>query len=227
MLTYLMKGGPLLIAIGICSIAAGTYCVLQWLRIREANQPRSKWISDLLGAVTKRDWSAATRIAGQSRHPFAQPWSVAFQLLADGRSDFRDIEETVSVEGSEVVSRLEVHLKPIATITTILPMLGFLGTILGLIVSFQNWEQMGAQVSIGALAGGIYQAMITTAAGLMTAIPYYILHHYFSARVQNLSLQLSKETTLLFRWTKEALLADFSSERAASVRETHAFSREI
>src|SRR3989338_4108914 len=73
-------------------------------------------------------------------------------------------------------------------------------------VSFQNWEQMGAQVSISALAGGIYQAMITTAAGLITAIPYHLLYHYFTARAEQTALELSGETTELFRLIKDVLL---------------------
>jgi biopolymer transport protein ExbB len=67
------------------------------------------------------------------------------------------------------------------------PMLGFLGTIIGLIQAFMNWESLGEKITINVLAGGIYQAMITTAAGLSIAIPYYLIYNHLVTRVGRLS----------------------------------------
>lgn len=96
--------------------------------------------------------------------------------------------------GGEVVASLESHLGALATITGVEPMLGFLGTIIGLIQAFMQWETMGDTITINALAGGIYQAMITTAAGLSVAIPYYLIHNHLVTRVGALA-RLTEERT--------------------------------
>ena len=208
MLFYLTRGGPLLYVIGLCSVVAGALSIVQWLRLRNASQNFSKAAAEITKAVQKRNWANALGLCEFHRHPFLKPWRTAFHLLIDGQSDLKDVEEAVSIEGSKLMSEIESPLKPLAALTTVLPMLGFLGTIVGLIISFQNWEQMGAQVSIAKLAGGIYQAMITTAAGLIAAIPYHLLYHYFVARAERTALELSKVTSELFRWIKDALLRD-------------------
>ena len=85
--------------------------------------------------------------------------------------------------GGEVVVGLESYMGALATIIGVEPMLGFLGTIVGLIQAFMQWETMGDKITINALAGGIYQARITTAAGLIIAIPYYLIHNHLVTRV--------------------------------------------
>ena len=215
MLFYLIKGGPLLIAIALCSVLAGACSIIQWLRLRRASRDLTKQIVQIERLIRKRDWTQSLELSSHENHPFLRTWCTGFELLAEGKSDLRDIEGTVSIEGARTVAHLESMLKPIGTMTTILPMLGFLGTILGLIISFHNWEQMDAHVSISQLAGGIYQAMITTAAGLITAIPYYLIHHYFTARTEACALNLSKMTTELFRWIRDALLGEMPVESEA------------
>jgi biopolymer transport protein ExbB len=66
------------------------------------------------------------------------------------------------------------------------PMLGFLGTILGLIQAFMTWESYASSITVSQLAAGIYQAMITTAGGLIVAIPYYIIYHVFMNKTDSI-----------------------------------------
>jgi len=99
--------------------------------------------------------------------------------------------------GGEVVASLEAYLATLATIIGIEPMLGFLGTIIGLIKAFMTWEALGERITINLLAGGIYQAMITTAAGLIIAIPYYLIYSYLVTRVKNLTRILEERTETL------------------------------
>lgn len=199
-----------MIAIGLCSIAAGALSIIQWLRLLETSDNTLKPVNEMAQAIQKREWAQAVQIAEQYDHPFLKPWCAGLLLFIEGKSDLRDIEEAVSIEGTKMITKLESALHQLGALTAVLPMLGFLGTILGLIISFETWEQMGAQVSISALASGIYQAMITTAAGLITAIPYTLLYHYFTAQCQKAALKFSKETTELFRVVKDTLLRETS-----------------
>ena len=215
MLNYLIKGGPVMIPIVLCSIAAGTLVIIQWLRILEASQNHSDTRNQIRQSIQRRDWSRVLQIMDQYDHPFLNAWRTGFSLLAEGKNNLHDVQEVTSIECEKLIAKLESALTPLGAIAAVLPMLGFLGTIIGLILSFQSWEQMGTQISISSLSGGIYQAMITTAAGLITAIPYYFFHHYFAARCHGIALNLSSETTELLRLTKETLLREASVDSAA------------
>ena len=96
--------------------------------------------------------------------------------------------------GGEVVADLESYMNILAGIVGVAPMLGFLGTIIGLIRAFMSWEALGERVTISVLAGGIYEAMITTAAGLSVAIPYYLIYNHFVTKVGTLT-RLTEERT--------------------------------
>ena len=93
-----------------------------------------------------------------------------------------------------MVAALESYLGVLAAVVGVAPMLGFLGTIIGLIRAFMSWEVMGDQITINILAGGIYEAMITTAAGLSVTIPYYLIYNHLTARVKRLT-RLTEEHT--------------------------------
>ena len=77
------------------------------------------------------------------------------------------------------------------------PLLGFLGTILGLIQAFMAWEKFSTSVTVSQLAGGIYQAMITTAAGLLVAIPFYLCYNYFVSRIKYVANELTNHSVQL------------------------------
>jgi biopolymer transport protein ExbB len=206
MITYLIKGGPVMIPIGLVSIAAGASVFIGWQRLREASKNAKQAILAIRQVTEKCDWPLALQILNQTPHPLLKSWQTGFHLLTEGKSDLRDIEEIVSLEGSKFVFELELPIKILGALSGTLTMLGFLGTIVGLIMSFQTWERLGAQVSISQLSGGIYQAMITTAAGLILAIPYHLIYHFFVAWAEKLTLESSKETTELFRKIKDALI---------------------
>ena len=96
----------------------------------------------------------------------------------------QEIEKAMEGEGNNQALEMERYLGALATIVGIEPLMGFLGTITGLIKAFMSWEHAGANITVSALAAGIYEAMITTAAGLIVAIPLYIVYNYFIARIK-------------------------------------------
>jgi biopolymer transport protein ExbB len=95
-----------------------------------------------------------------------------------------ELEKMLEREGDEQIHDLERYLGGLIVIIGVEPMLGFLGTIVGLIKAFMAWEQLGSNITVGALAAGIYQAMITTAAGLIIAIPYYVIYHLIVGKIK-------------------------------------------
>ena len=104
------------------------------------------------------------------------------------------LEKVLEQAGNNHVHKLEKHLGALATVITVEPMLGFLGTITGLINAFMSWEKAGASVTVTALAGGIYEAMITTAAGLIVAIPFSLCFNYFVSRIKYIANDLNNSS---------------------------------
>ena len=94
-----------------------------------------------------------------------------------------EIERAMEREGYGQIQNTEKNLNYLVMVIGVEPLLGFLGTILGLIEAFMTWERLSTSVTVSALAAGIYQAMITTAAGLMVAIPYFVIYHIFLTKV--------------------------------------------
>lgn len=120
------------------------------------------------------------------------PLAVIFKIGIERRNLPLDrLERILEQTGNNQIQKLEKRLGTLVSIISIEPLLGFLGTITGLIRAFMSWEQAGANVTVSVLAAGIYEAMITTAAGLIIAIPLYLCYHYFIGRIKVVSNELT------------------------------------
>lgn len=101
-----------------------------------------------------------------------------------------ELEKRIALMGSQQVREWEKNLRGLATIANVAPLLGLLGTVFGMIRAFMKIQQLGGQVDASVLSGGIWEALLTTAAGLTVAIPVLIAYHYFEGKVDNYSSQL-------------------------------------
>ena len=121
-------------------------------------------------------------------HPLAAVFKIGIERC---NLPLDRLEKILEQAGNNQIQKLEKFLGALVSIINIEPLLGFLGTITGLIRAFMSWEQAGANVTVSVIAAGIYEAMITTAAGLTIAIPLYLCYHYFVNRIKVTSNQLS------------------------------------
>jgi biopolymer transport protein ExbB len=179
--SLIIKGGPVMIPIILLSIA-GLAIILERLwtlwRIRINIQ---QFAQQVFLFVQKGHFQRALDLCETVRHPIAE----VFKLGILNRNLKRDeIESMMEREGDEQIQYLEQYLGALLIIIGVEPMLGFLGTIVGLIQAFMAWEHLGSNITVSALAAGIYQAMITTAAGLSIAIPAYILYHLIIGKIK-------------------------------------------
>ena len=132
------------------------------------------------------------------------PIAAVFRVGLERRSlPMERLEKILEQDGNNQIEKLEKFLGALASIISIEPLLGFLGTIVGLIRAFMSWEKAGANVTVNALAGGIYQAMITTAAGLTVAIPLYLFYNYFINRIKHVSNSLNNHVIQLVELLSE------------------------
>lgn len=181
LISLIIKGGPVMIPILLLSII-GLALILEriWTlwRVR-LNIPQ--FAQEVFLSLEKGQFQKALDRCEKVRHPIAD----VFKLGILNRSLKREeIESMMEREGDEQVQYLEQYLGALLIIIGVEPMLGFLGTIIGLIRAFMAWEQLGSNITVSALAAGIYQAMITTASGLTVAIPYYIAYHLIVGKIK-------------------------------------------
>ena len=186
--SLIVKGGVIMIPIILGSIAAFAIILerawaLWKIRVNFGQFSQGVFLSLERGLLQK-----ALEQCDTVRHPIGG----VFKLGIMNRSLRREeLESLMEREGEEQIQYLEGYLGALLIIIGVEPMLGFLGTIIGLIKAFMAWEQIGSNITVNALAAGIYQAMITTAAGLIVAIPGYILYHLLVGKIKSQAQEMS------------------------------------
>ncbi|MGD8770210.1 MAG: MotA/TolQ/ExbB proton channel family protein [Desulfobacterales bacterium] len=180
MFEFLSKGGVLVIPILFCSVMALAIFlerVVRFTRMRNRGRGLEKKIVDRL--KNKQD-QKAHELAKKSNSPMGRVLSQALEV----KDHDRETLETVIVHASEEEVRgLSRYLQALATIGNITPLLGLLGTVIGMIKAFMVIQEMGGKVNAAVLAGGIWEAMMTTALGLSVALPTMVAHSYLLSRV--------------------------------------------
>jgi biopolymer transport protein ExbB len=178
------KGGPVMWPILILSVVALAIILAKFWELWRFRVQLDKLSQRLTDLVQDGNLSSALRISQEHNSALGRLFESAIVYRKHERSDLTRRLERL---GGDVIASLESYMSALATVIGVEPMLGFLGTIIGLIQAFMNWESLGEKITINVLAGGIYQAMITTAAGLSIAIPYYLIYNHLVTRVGRLS----------------------------------------
>jgi biopolymer transport protein ExbB len=174
-----------IIALSVLALAIVLDRLWALARIRQ-NLPQ--FAEEILLLVQRGQYQKALLRCREVKHPLARVLALG---ITERNRPRAELERIMEREGEEQVERLERNLGALIVIIGVEPMLGFLGTIIGLIKAFMSWEQLGSNVTVNSLAAGIYQAMITTAAGLIVAIPYFICYHLFLGRIKRHALEMS------------------------------------
>ena len=190
MLEIVQAGGWLMLPIIACSIVAAAILLERLWTL----QPKRVLPKNLTAQV--REWAAEDQLDPKHLQQLHQS-SPLGQILAAGlvnRRAGRDVvKESIEDSGRHVVHELERYLNSLGTIAAISPLMGLLGTVIGMIKVFAAIMSSGVG-NPGVLAGGISEALITTAAGLSVAIPSLIAYRYLRGRVDGLVVQMEKET---------------------------------
>ncbi|MGE0821710.1 MAG: MotA/TolQ/ExbB proton channel family protein [Candidatus Binatia bacterium] len=188
---FVLKGGPVMILIIILSIVALTIILAKFWEIWRFRARLNKLTTKLNTLVQDGNVNAALYASREDGTSLGRLFENAILHRTQERSDLvRRLERL----GGEVVADLESYMTTLASVIGVAPMLGFLGTIIGLIKAFMSWETIGDRITINVLAGGIYEAMITTAGGLIVAIPYYLIYNHIVGKIGRLS-RLTEERT--------------------------------
>ncbi len=191
MLEIVKSGGWLMLPIIICSIIAAAIIIerlwtLQQSRVLPRNLTRQVW-----------DWVNKNQLSPQqikSLHEGSPLGEILAAALSHRKIDREAMKERIEDTGRHVVHELERYLNTLGTIAAISPLLGLLGTVIGMVKVFAAITTNGVG-DPSVLAGGISEALITTAAGLSVAIPALIGYRYLRGRIDALVVQMEKEAT--------------------------------
>lgn len=186
--SLIFKGGWVMVPIILGSIVALGLTVERGMLLWKMRLDIGKFTDEVFSFIEKGHTDLAVDACEKTAHPIGRVFAAG---LAHQGEDMTEIERAMEHIGNEEVARLEKHMHVFLVIVGVEPMLGFLGTIIGLIKAFMAWEVAGASVTVEILAGGIYQAMITTAAGLIVAIPYYVIYSLYLGRINSVARDLN------------------------------------
>ena len=188
MWTLVVKGGLVMVPIIALSVVALAIVLERLWVLVKIRQNLPQFAQEILILAQRGQYQKALLRCREVKHPLARVLALG---ITERNRPRAELERIMEREGEEQVEKLERNLGALIVIIGVEPMLGFLGTIIGLIKAFMSWEQLGSNVTVNSLAAGIYQAMITTAAGLIVAIPYFICYHLFLGRIKRHALEMS------------------------------------
>jgi biopolymer transport protein ExbB len=175
-----VKGGPLMIPIILSSFVAIYIFVERILTINKANQDQSTFMARIKELVQKGDITGARMLCSQFDSPVARMIEKGVARIG---SPLKNIEASIENTGKIEIFKLEKNLSILATVAGAAPMMGFLGTVMGMVTAFIAIAQEEGSVGPKLLANGIYEAMITTVAGLIVGIIAYLGYNYLVTRV--------------------------------------------
>lgn len=182
-LDLLLKGGYMMAPIVLLSIA-GTYIFVEkLLGIKEAGKTPDNFLDDIKQLVLGGNIKEAQLMCAKSETPIAKMLEKGISRIGN---PLKNIEASIENVGKIEIYKLEKNLNLLATISGAAPMIGFLGTVTGMIQAFMSIAQEEGAVSPKLLSSGIYEAMITTAAGLFVGILSYLAYNYLVANVGKL-----------------------------------------
>ncbi len=167
----------------LCSLLAVFVTLERFIVLRRARMDAGQFLLKLKSIYRRGDVSAIMAYCSQKDAPIAN--IVRRGVLRHGQGEVK-VREAVENAGREEVYHLERRLPILASIGGVAPMLGFLGTVTGMIAAFQVIESQSGIVNPGALAGGIWEALLTTAFGLIVGIPSLVVYNYFVTRIRKL-----------------------------------------
>ncbi len=184
MFDIMVKGGVLMWPILLCSVISVAVILERLYHFHQIRINIPEFFASIRNLLQKKKVREALDLCQKTRAPIARILACGIQ---NHKKDAAVQEKSISRVGSWEVRGLEKHLRGLATIGNITPLIGLLGTVVGMIKAFVKIQELGGRVDASVLAGGIWEALLTTAAGLTVAIPTLVAYHYFEGKIDNMS----------------------------------------
>ena len=198
MIEFLMRGGLLMIPIVFCSVLALGIVIERFFNLRASRIIRTDVMEEVESMLREKRISDASMTLRRTSSALSRILLVA---ILNHEKDRAEIKELIEDAGRQEIPVLERYLNLLGTLAGITPLLGLLGTVTGMIRVFEVISAAGVGHP-NALAGGISEALITTAAGLTVAIPALVFHSYFVNKADGMVLEMEKHSLRLLEILK-------------------------
>jgi len=198
-----LAGGPLMWPILLCSVFALAIILEKFWHLHKIKIDTQEFLRLVLDKMKRNETKEALQICENTPSPIANIIKAGVLKYDRPRPQIIEAIEDVSLYE---IPRMEKNLTALATIAHISPLLGLLGTVTGMVRCFQTIQAKSVSMhpfSPGDLAGGIWEALLTTVAGLMVAIPTFVAYNYLVSRINNFILEMEKASTELVNFLTE------------------------
>ena len=193
----MVKGGWIMWPIMVCSIGAAVLFLERVFHLHRAQIKQDDFLNGIYTIVNRGNTAEAVSICDQTPGPVAH---IVRAGLLHSDEPPEELKMTITKAGLGEIPRLEKNLGGLLTIAQITPMLGLMGTVIGLIRVFMTMEQNAPLTEIGSLSGGIWQALVTTAVGLAVSIPAFAGYNFLLSRVETITLSMEYAAEEIYRF---------------------------
>lgn len=187
-----MKGGWILAILAVMSIIAIYIFIERYMAITKGSKEEKNFMNNIRDFIHDGRLDSAITLCRNNDTPIARMIEKGLSRIG---KPLNDINAAIENVGKLEVSRLEKNIAGLATISGTGPMLGFLGTVIGMIKAFYDMSMAGNNIDIALLSTGIYQAMVTTVAGLIVGIIAYICYNILVSKIEKLVFLLEARAT--------------------------------
>ncbi len=189
LLSIFVKGGFIMYFILASSIVAVAIAIEKFIVLKKAKINVPAFLIKLRGLIKKKDLEGAISYCMQERTPVS---NIVKKGLKKIRFGHQRVVEAIESAGRQEISKLEKGLSILASVAGIAPLLGFLGTVTGMIGAFMKIQELQGSANPADLAGGIWEALITTAFGLIVGIPALALYNYFVSKINKMVVDMER-----------------------------------
>jgi len=185
-------GNLIMVTLFILSVIAVYIIIERFLAIKKASKEDANFMNQIKDYILDGKIDAAKSICQSNNSPIARMIEKGVSRIG---KPLNDIAAAIETTGKLELNKLEKNLSTLATISGAAPMIGFLGTVIGMIIVFHKMYAAGGNIDVELLSGGIYTAMVTTVAGLIVGIMAYIGYNMLVARVEKIVFIMEARTT--------------------------------
>lgn len=197
LLEWLHLGGPTMLVLALMSVLGLTLVIVKFWDFSERRFGARDFLAPAFVAWEGGQPQQAIGTLAASPSPLAVVLAQAMRTLGEPGLDEAQARERIERHALEQIEGARTHLRTLDLIASLAPLLGLLGTVLGMIDAFQSLEAAGDRVEPSILSGGIWRALLTTAAGLIIAIPAVAVVGYFERRIERLQQEMESALTRL------------------------------
>ena len=206
------KGGMVMWPILLCSLVTVAVIIEKYMMLAQAKPDPKQLMTKIRSALSRNDVVSAVDACHKVKAPVS---NILKQGVLNYKYGHQAVKEAIEMAGKEEIFHMERRLSVLANMAGVAPMLGFLGTVTGMISVFHTIEQLGGNVNASVLAGGIWEAMLTTAFGLFVGIPALYFYNFFVGKVNRFVFEIENSAEEFLNLIKTGQIEENPSEAGA------------